>query len=213
MTYVVIGAADGSRAYTSTGYRFFETVDTGTSWNEVEVAGVGSFGLLYMSDLYYSIAGNTMYLYGDGGVCKSTDRGRTWWQAAGIGAGYSVATLGADEKDPKTVYVGTRGYGLYKSTNGGGSWSPINNTLPGQGNKLVVNTLTIDPSDSKRIYAGFEEHGLYQSDDGGETWKPIKIWSSQGAERYITAIALSRDAPGQIYLGTKGHGVWKLNGR
>src|SRR5207249_90307 len=56
---------------------------------------------------------------------------------------------------PTTIYAAPNAGGVFKSTNGGGSWSAINNGLPGQPfPNIFVFALAIDPVTSTTIYAG-----------------------------------------------------------
>lgn len=59
--------------------------------------------------------------------------------------------------DPNTVYVGTAQGGLYKSTNGGTSWTPL---FDFQLESLAIGSITIDPADSSIVYVGTGENGF-----------------------------------------------------
>lgn len=208
MTQIVVGAADASIAYVAGPWdRFFETVDSGASWKEVRYLGLDSEA----GGLCYSIAKDVAYLYGASGVHRSLDRGRTWLQRASVGSSYRLTALTAVENEPDTVYVGTVEHGIYKSTDGGGSWVPMNTTLPDQGNGVTVMCLALHPLAPTTVYAVLGAHGLYESTDGGETWRIIDIWCPQGAHTEIITIGVGRGLPGQMYLGTFGSGVWRLS--
>ena len=93
--------------------------------------------------------------------------------AGGVGAKPTTAcqirmslTLAIDPSNPATLYAGTCA-GLYKSTNGGGSWSQVNNGLP-----ILSNPVVIDPSNPDTLYAGTSA-GLYKSTNGGGSWSPV----------------------------------------
>jgi len=60
-----------------------------------------------------------------------------------------INTIAVDHEDSQVVYAGTS-YGVFKSINGGTSWSAINNGLT----NLYINTIAIDPNDSQYVYAG-----------------------------------------------------------
>ena len=124
------------------------------------------------------------------GVYKSTDDGATWTlKNQGITQSEPLAWRLARAKDG-TLYVviarrsedgsiNTPGDGaLYKSTNGGESWTPV--TLPSGVNG--PNGLTVDPDHPNRLYLSAwtratHDHGIgggiFLSDDGGKSWKNV----------------------------------------
>ena len=72
-----------------------------------------------------------------------------------------ISSLAIDPQTPATVYAGA-GAGVFKSTDGGGIWAPINSGRTG----ALVNALAIDPQTPATVYAGTYD-GLYKSTDGG----------------------------------------------
>jgi hypothetical protein len=81
----------------------------------------------------------------------------------------------ADPKNPAILYVAGgagRGYevdtsaGIYKSTNGGASWRPIDVGLSDR----AVNDVWLDPSNDGILVAATQTGGLYRSVNGGATW-------------------------------------------
>jgi hypothetical protein len=99
-----------------------------------------------------------------GDVFKSSDGGSTW---AAVSAGLTDARVHAIAVDPSTasiVYLGTRTAGVFKSTNGGASWSP---TAMKNG---FVTALAVDPVTPATVYAGTDSSGFFKSTDGGTTW-------------------------------------------
>ncbi|MCW5875346.1 MAG: exo-alpha-sialidase [Anaerolineales bacterium] len=86
-----------------------------------------------------------------------------------------------DPIDADTVYAGVEDAALFKSTDGGASWTELANLrdhesgsqwMPGAGG-LCLHTILIDPSDPQRIYVAISAAGVFRSDDGGQSWKPI----------------------------------------
>jgi photosystem II stability/assembly factor-like uncharacterized protein len=67
-----------------------------------------------------------------------------------VNSGLTVSTLAVDPQNPRTVYAGTYGRGVFKTTDGGTSWSAVNSGLT----TLSVNSLAIDPQNPNTIYAG-----------------------------------------------------------
>ena len=88
--------------------------------------------------------------------------------AQGGPPGESVGSLTIDPSTPATLYAGTAGFGAFKSTNGGTSWSAVNSGLTAR----FVHTLAIDPSTPATLYAGTNGGGVFKSTNGGATWQP-----------------------------------------
>ena len=83
--------------------------------------------------------------------------------------------------DRDTVYAGVEDAALFKSTDGGATWTELSGLrghstgsqwAPGAGG-LCLHTILIDPERHDRLYVAISAAGAFRSDDGGETWKPI----------------------------------------
>ena len=127
--------------------------------------------------------------YGDG-VYKSEDGGRTW-KNMGLKESEHIGDIVVDPRDSRTVYVAAQGplwseggeRGLYKTTDGGETWTRILAGTKWAG----VNEVDLDPRNSDILLAstwqrhrhvwgylaGGPESGLHRSTDGGATWKKI----------------------------------------
>ncbi|HKC88749.1 MAG TPA: SBBP repeat-containing protein, partial [Blastocatellia bacterium] len=113
------------------------------------------------------------------------------WKASGPGlSGSQVYDIAIDSGNPTTIYAGTD-RGVFKSVNGGGSWSQA-----GAPFSLPVFQLVVDPTAPANVYA-LTQTFIYKSVDGGATWSPIQIL--QG----VQTIAISPSAPAAtIYAAT-----------
>jgi photosystem II stability/assembly factor-like uncharacterized protein len=120
-----------------------------------------------------------------GGVWKSTDGGVTWTNVFNGSA--SIGSLILSPANPEVVYVGTGegnpggiaiypGNGIWRSTNGGQSWTNLGLTNTGQIGKLAIH-----PSSPNRIFAAAlgryrsrtQDRGVYRSVDSGATWQRV----------------------------------------
>ena len=118
-----------------------------------------------------------------GGVFKTTDGGANW-EAIGDDFNYlAIAHIQFDLQDPDIVYVATGdpnisglphlGNGLYKSIDGGDSWTNI-----GLAEQRIMSKVAIHPTEPNTLFAGTmglpfernEERGFYKSIDGGANW-------------------------------------------
>jgi hypothetical protein len=89
---------------------------------------------------------------------------------------------------------------VFKSTNGGDSWSNIG--LIGKG----VYTLEIDPINTSILYAGTNEDGVYKSINGGISWDQVYTGPGPGITS-VRSIAIDQINPSILYAGIWGGGV------
>ena len=144
-------------------------------------------------------ADGSIYAYaGTAGKIYTSTNGTNWNLAGGTGIGTEkFYALAVDPQHSRTAYVGTKGKGVYKTTNGGLDW-PLNRLA-----SMTVRALVIHPGDSGIVYAGTESQGIFKSTDGGDHW-PVN-----GLVGYdVMAIAINPRNPEFVYAGTWGHGVW-----
>ena len=118
--------------------------------------------------------------------------------------------------DPDTVYAGVEDAALFRSTDGGVSWSELpglrnhdtgRQWTPGAGG-LCLHTILIDPSHHDRMYVAISAAGAFRTDDGAKTLKPINrgLRSDQipnpTAEvgHCVHRIALHRSKPETLFM-------------
>lgn len=184
---------------------FYTSTNSGGSWNNE------NYGL--KSEIITVLAldptnPSTIYAGTRTGVFKSVDGGRTW---NAINTGLvrpNVVGLVVDPITPSTVYLGANlgdisnsSSGVYKSTNGGSTWSAVNNGL---GNGGVL-SLAIDPVTPSTLYAGFGG-GVFKTTNSGGSWSPVGQTLS-----FIQAIVIDPITPTTVYAGgnSSGGGVSK----
>lgn len=130
---------------------------------------------------------NVMYTAAvGGGVWKSTNAGASWDQLTDLKLpNIAVASLAMDPKNSQILYAGTgegvfngdaiRGAGIYKTTDGGTTWSPLATTVPAAGalgDFSYVFNIVVSTRSSQRLYASTRT-GLFRSNDGGGTWTQL----------------------------------------
>lgn len=98
------------------------------------------------------------------GVLKSTDDGVTWSSTGPIGNGH-IARLEIDPTDTDVVYCAGFPGGLYRTADGGGTWSLI---LSGD-----VTDFALHPTSTDTMYAGKRHDGVHKSTDGGANWTKL----------------------------------------
>lgn len=108
--------------YAGTNNGLFKTTNMGESWTRIGL----SLADQYISSLVIDPTNpSILYAGGRAGIQKSLDGGQTW-QAMNQGLEtLNVRTIVMSPRDPQTLYAGTNGSGLYRSTDGAGTWARI----------------------------------------------------------------------------------------
>ncbi|MGH8279488.1 MAG: WD40/YVTN/BNR-like repeat-containing protein [Gammaproteobacteria bacterium] len=123
--------------------------------------------------------------YAGGGVWKTEDYGYNWESV--FPDNMNIGAIAVAPSNAQVIYVGTgdsaprntvmtMGDGMYKSTDGGKTWSHI-----GLENTHVISWIVVDPSNPDVVYAAAlghvwapnTERGVYKTTDGGQTWKKV----------------------------------------
>lgn len=86
--------------------------------------------------------------------------------------GKAAEAIAVDSTDPRRIYVGTWGYGLWRSLDAGRTWEPSGESIPHQ----EVTAVAVEKVGNRQpgtIYVGTEPSQLSRSDDGGGTWRTL----------------------------------------
>ena len=201
----------------------FKSTNGGQSWSRAS-AGLGIAAILTLamdpSDpaVLYAGTGN--------GVFKTRDRGQSWTAAnsglttipqledlVGFSTAPIVLSLTISRSNPAILYAGTLGNGIFKSIDGGLSWTNLSSSLPKVDYLAippVVAALAVDPSNPAIVYAGVSAgsstDGVYKSADGGQSWAPV---SFDMGGTIVLALAIDPSNSATVLAGTFGRGVLK----
>jgi len=83
--------------------------------------------------------------------------------------------------DPDTLYAGVEDAALFRSSDGGASWTELSGLRthtsgpswqPGAGG-MCLHSIVLDPADPERIFVAISAAGAFRTDNGGDSWKPI----------------------------------------
>ena len=196
------------------GYVLFKSTDGGASWNSIwdfsSGLQTGVNGLVIdrsnPATLYVGLG--DAFPYGPSrrpaiGFLKGTDSGATWTNMGLTDA--AVTVLVPDPFDSETLYAATQGIytnprgfrGIFKSIDGGISWSPINNGLDRLTQAgAAITAMAIDPGNPATVYAATSGDGVFKTIDGGATWAPF----NEGLSSFeIRALAIAADG---VYAAT-----------
>ena len=189
--YVGTGEAD-MRSDIAYGDGIYKSTDGGTTWTHLGLDDTYQIGAILVDphDAGVAYAAALGHPYGpsaDRGVFKTTDGGKSWSKVLFADPNTGATALAMAPDDPHVVYAAlwqTRrppwnvyppsngpGSGLYKSTDGGATWTHLTNGLPAGVGRIG---LSISPASPHRVYANVDaaagQGGIYRSDDAGATW-------------------------------------------
>lgn len=206
-TTTAFGSPDGREIYiTPDTFNIFRSTDDAKTWQNVsseKYMGCEALNFVFGSDVVYClVTGERGRRTRKGEIYRSNDGGITWWEGVSVGDEYDIISYAI--ADVETIYVGTRYNGIWKSTDGGGSWTPMNNTLPRQGGELESGSVLVDPQNSNFVFASFFGEGVYHSQDGGLSWESL---GQPGGD--VRTLALTGESPRFLLAGTAGNGVWR----
>lgn len=183
------------------------------------------------TDVVYAALGSDGQIPEDaiGDLYRSNDRGATWIELglrrsdglnvriAGNGEHRQAGErLAVDPNQPNTVYFGSRADGMFRSVDGGATWSEV--SVPAIGTDFIgITFVAIDPGSgapgatSQRLVYGAAGDGLFESRDGGATWASIP--GVGGGIPYQAAYTPSGDLfvsfRNRFDIGAPNGGLWK----
>jgi len=145
-----------------------------------------------------------------GGIFKSTDKGETWHEKNFGMVSFKVDdplrqgyyAFAQSQSNPHVLYLGLFEKGVYRSSNGGDTWYPVNGQSWELYNKKITG-LTIDNQNENIVYVASEK-GIYSTSDGGLNWN---IMNNGLASLDIKTIFISPS--NQLYAGTRGYGLYQ----
>ena len=159
-----------------------------------------------------------------GGVWRSTDSGVSWDPTDDFMANLAVCSLVMDPTDANTLYAGTgegffnadaiRGDGIFKTTDGGVSWTQIAFT-DSNNDFFYVNSLAIS-SDGQTLLAGTNT-GIFRSTTAGQTWTNtfnggigcVAIDPNDSSRAVAGGIGWSNATRGRAYHSNDGGATWQ----
>lgn len=202
VVYVGMGEAC-LRSNISHGDGVYKSVDAGRTWTNVGLRDTSQIGRIWVdpknTDLVYvSAIGHPYGPNDERGVFRSTDGGKSWKKILYIDDKTGAADLAVDPRNTRVMYATTwqvlrrpwdiyefgPGSGIYKTTNGGDTWTRLQDGLPkGEMGKIGISVSAPNPD---RIFAtiGGDDGGIYRSDDSGKTWKLVNGSFEMHARQY-----------------------------
>jgi hypothetical protein len=152
------------------------------------------------------------------GMPQPKDAGLWNWEWLGpSNIGGRIRAIAINPSSTSTIFIGGAGGGLWKSTNGGSSWSVVDDFLP----SLAITTIVYDPTNTNTMYASTGEGfynfdalpgaGIFKSTNGGTTWTQLAS-TNNASFTWVNRIAHHPDSTGVLYAATTDpNRIWKTN--
>ena len=147
-----------------------------------------------------------------GGIYRTSDAGESWSSTGDDFAYLSIGDITFAPSNPSVMYVGTGdpnisgsphpGNGVYKSTDGGASWTHV-----GLSDACIISQVVVHPTNSEIVYASAmgipfvptPDRGVYRSMNGGDSWELVHFVNDQtGAIDLI----MHPDEPNRLFCAT-----------
>lgn len=225
--YVGTGEANaggGSLAYDGDGV--YKSTDAGRNWTSVGLLESGSIGRVKISHqdpniVYVAAMGRLFSNTGQRGIFKTEDGGQNWQQVLFLSDSTGGIDLAIHPKNHNIIYAamwervrrpykrqyGGATSGVYRSLDGGESWTEMTNGLPTEASQKGRIGLAIAPSQPDMVYAYYVDaigllQGVYRTEDAGNSWQSRSISGIRGVSFgwWFGRITVHPQDPETIYL-------------
>lgn len=206
-----ISPTDPMRVYAAARSGVFASSDGGNNWEGLNFGVARSYEYLAVTinpaNPKKIIAAN----YINPTILISDDAAITWQDTEhSLPEGRFWSAFRFAPSDTTIVYAGTStkspdpSKGVYRSEDGGISWTPANDTLS---QDASITALAIDPSNPEVVYTATREKGVLKTLDGGKSWAAIDEGLPENV--FKTSLAIHPNDSKTIYVGTVLSGLYK----
>ncbi len=222
---VYIGTGDVSNVggAVNQGNGMWKSTDAGDTWQHIGLEDSRHIAAIWVdpknADIVFAAAlGHTFAPNEERGVFKSTDGGKSWRKVlykddktGAIDVAFApdnpqigYATLWYHYVNPDTPFaglLGTGGAGVYKTTDGGETWTAV--MIPQFAKAHLGRMGVVVAPGGQRVYlivSERKEGGLYRSDDGGATWKKITADMRVTGNGYFSKVFLDPHNPDIVFV-------------
>ena len=226
---IYVGSGEGlQRPDLSTGDGVYKSLDAGKTWTHLGLRDAQQIAAILVDPkdpnrVFVAALGHPYGANAERGVFRSTDGGQSFQKILYRDENTGAADLAFDPLNPQIIYAAlwaarvapweirsgqsfiSGGSGLFRSTDGGDTWKPLTQGLPGERDELGRMGVAVSRTNTKILYASVEANkdtaGIYRSDDGGESWKHVNSdHRIGGSGPGAMGIAVAPDNPETIYV-------------
>jgi len=186
------------------GVTLFVSDNNGDSWEQVDFGGGGQ-----KASAVVIYSANTIFVGTEDGRVIRVKRASGGWAGATVTAlasprqGY-VSDIVIPGAVTKIVWASVSAFGgghVFRSTNGGKSWTNRTSNLP----DIPVNAIVVDPKDHTHIYAA-TDNGVYRTRNSGTTWAGF----SNGLPNAVVGDLILHERRRLLRAGTRSRGAWEV---
>lgn len=221
VVYIGMGEAQ-LRGNIAQGDGVYKTTDGGKTWKHIGLKDSQTVSRLRVHptnpDLVYAaVLGHVAGPNEERGVFRTKDGGTTWERVLFRDNKTGAVDLTLDPNNPSVIYAtlweafrvshmmssGGPGSGIFKSTNGGDTWTEISRNPGLPKGVLGKMGITVSGADSNRLYAQIEaeDGGFFMSDDAGASWKLVTDRREQRQRAfYYTRLYADPKAKDTVYV-------------
>jgi len=209
------------------GHGVFKSSDGGQTWKPVGLESTQTIGAIWVDsrDADHVVVAAQGHMFGpdfNRGIYQSSDGGKTWKQTLAIDDQTGAVDLAADPGNPRTLYAAAwqarlwpwlsyftpivgSGSGLYRSTDGGATWSPLRGAGWPDGPLGRIGIAVTRAHGQPRLYATIDggdnagAGGIWRSDDGAKHWMRVNDDQDTFGSWYASRITVAPDNPDVIY--------------
>lgn len=186
----------GGTLYITTAGGPFKSTDGGQTW----VSAVGNLPTRGVTVMEADpVTAGKVYAATDQGLFRTADGGNTWTQLAALSASVAaiINNIAIAPTNTNYIFVGTWGSYVWRSLDGGASWSQRAGGLyGGWGGPSFIPAIAVDPTNASRVYTSTWRGYLFRSDDAATTW-----YQMTGGSGWANGqIYVSRSNPNVLYM-------------
>lgn len=209
--YVGTGEAD-LRDSISFGNGVYKSVDAGKTWKQLGLENTRQISRILVDPknpdvAYVAVLGHVYGSHPDRGVYRTKDGGATWQKVLFKNEELGAIDLAFDPVNSQILYASMwnvrrppwfiyapangPGAGIFKSADGGNTWTQLSNGLPTEGVGRIG--IAVSPANRNRVFAivDAKEGGLFVSNDAGANWTKVsadnRIWGRGWYFNKVTA--------------------------
>lgn len=197
--WMVYNPTDATRVFASY-YNFNIYRFRGNQNKDVSPPATAAEQKIWMCFITPDLSKPTTVFTGSTRVWRTINDGETWKPVSTDLDGSFISAIEVAPANSKQIYVGTENGGIFRSIDGGDTWSGniAGALLPGR----TVTRIETHPQDGKRVFvtvAGTNGSHVFASADGGMSWTDIDQGRLPNVPHH--AIVVPPDIPGSIYVG------------